>query len=732
MRREFTKIEEEKIFILVAKLIGTKRLAEQKSRLILNNVKKRMFVTKYKSLDDYIEYTKNNSDENRIFLSNLTIHTTYWFREKSNLDLFENWIEKLSDTKRTLSGLSVGCSTGQEVFSLALIIKNIGINFSIKGIDIDPVSIEVANKGVYSEKELNSIPEKFLKYILIGSNKTKGLITLNKDLRNCCKFEAQNAEKMETEKNYYDFIFCRNMLIYFDENQVDCIIKSLISALVPGGLLILGVSEPLGEKYKEIVPVKPAVFQKVSQELDNMEKLNPNAKKALIIEDSITIRKLLEPLLSSKNHSLYFADSLKSANELLKNQSFDVISLDVNLPDGNGLEWLRNKRKTELNTPVAVLSKIGENEKILFLELFRSGITEFFPKDILNGDSSKYQLFIQTFLGNQRKENQSNSHKLLILDDDKDVGEIFQLLLEQHNYEIISFTDSIEALEHLRTQKVDAILTDFRMPKMDGIEFIRQARSIYPGIPALLVSSFVENRQDLKIREDIDVLDKPIDEIALINSISNLLNSRPKNIDFELLHNIKFPCIVIGASTGGPQTLKRVLKKISVNVPPIVIVQHISQKFQNKFFTDLTNDVGLKHQIVDREMYLENECIYSSHPGKHVCIKQEGQKIIAYPVSALDGSGHTPSVNQLFDSAASLKTKCLAIMLTGMGDDGASAMKKMRSKGHKTVAQDENSIVFGMPRAAIEIGGACFTGSDWDIQRLLANILHQYQMKKIS
>ncbi|MCB9228711.1 MAG: response regulator [Deltaproteobacteria bacterium] len=731
MNRDFTKAETEKIFSLVSSLVGTKRLAKQQSRLILSNIKKRIRIVKSQSLEEYLQYTKQNSEENRFLISNLTVHTTYWFREKVNLDLFGSWLDNVARNKKVLRGISVGCSTGQEVFSAALMMEKRNIDYTILGIDIDPISVDTGQRGIYPESELSSIPHEYIKYILIGSGRTQGLFTLSKEIRDRCTFEVKNAEKMNYEKDKYDFILCRNMLIYFEEDQVNEIIQKLSFSLATDGMLILGISESLTKSFHGIEQLKPAVFRKNEGQKILSKSSDVFEKRILVIEDSKTIQSHIAALLGSEDHKYTIVDTLKKADDQLDQQSFSVISLDVNLPDGNGLTWLSEKRKHGLRLPVAVLSSISEEERSLFLDLFRSGVTEFFPKDILGSDSSQYQLFVRTFLGksNLRQNSSVKKQSIVIVDDDDDLVSLFKNILNSQNYEVHSFSDSLKALAYLKEHQVDGLLTDYRMPDMDGLELIRKARLLDPAVPVMILSGLIKNRKDIRSRTDIKVLDKPVDEVTFLNAIADLLKSKPERISPRSFQKTDFPCIVIGASTGGPQTLKRILEKVPANVPPLVIVQHIPEKFQEKFFVSLAADIGLRYRIVDREMKLENECLYVSDPGKHVCIRQRGPEIIAFPVSEPDGSGHCPSVNQLFRSAAQLSDKCLAILLTGMGSDGASAMKEMRNKGHITVAQDESSIVYGMPRAAVESGGACFTGSDWDIQTLISGISAQYHKK---
>lgn len=732
MKVEFTEDEEQKIFNLVSQFVSTNRLAEQKSRLIINNIKKRMHLNHYNSLQEYLDFAMEDINEKNYLLSNLTIHTTYWFREIVNLELFESWVQNYGNLRKRLKGLSIGCSTGQEVFSMALILAEKGIEFEITGLDVDPVSIETAQKGVYPISEFSSIPRKYDQFLMIGDGRTAGLFTLNKEVRKKCHFKVENIETANLEVNHYDFIICRNMLIYFDGRQVNKIIQKISESLIEEGLLILGVSEPLMNSVKGLISLKPAIFQKISSKNISCTLKGTQKKIALIIDESEQDLNRLIKILYSDQYEMRAARSLEEAKSVMEKEHIDVVSMDANLDPTGELRWLQDIRKSGNNIPFAVLSDNKNSENSNYFKLFSAGVTEFFPKEILKGDITNFLIFMHTFLG-VVAESDKKKHRqtILVVDDNKDICDLLFSLLKGHNLHVYSFTSSFEALEFLKKNSVDAVLSDYKMPDTDGIDFIRQAREIHPGVPALLVSGALANKDYLKNKMGIDVLHKPINEISLVRAVTSLLYSRPKKIVFDFFQNQIFSCIVIGASTGGPQTLKRILSHVSINIPPIVIVQHIPNKFQEKFFQDLADNCGLGYKSVDQEMELDRGCIYSSQPGFHVCVKQKGHKILAYPVEGNDGSGHTPSVNQLFKSASLLLDKCVAILLTGMGSDGAQALKDMKNNGHYTIAQDESSIVYGMPKAAVEYGAACFSASDSEIQQLLSNI-SCISVKKIS
>ena len=167
--------------------------------------------------------------------------------------------------------------------------------------------------------------------------------------------------------------------------------------------------------------------------------------------------------------------------------------------------------------------------------------------------------------------------------------------------------------------------------------------------------------------------------------------------------------IIIGASTGGTEAIKEVLTRLPADVPGILVTQHMPENF-TKSFADRLNTL-CKISVKEAE---HNERILPGHayiaPGhSHLLLKRSGANYMTELNQGPPVNRHRPSVDVLFRSAANVAgANALGIILTGMGKDGAQGLLEMRQAGSHTIAQDEEScIVFGMPREAINIGGAC-------------------------
>jgi two-component system chemotaxis response regulator CheB len=167
--------------------------------------------------------------------------------------------------------------------------------------------------------------------------------------------------------------------------------------------------------------------------------------------------------------------------------------------------------------------------------------------------------------------------------------------------------------------------------------------------------------------------------------------------------------IIIGASTGGTEAIKEVLTRLPADVPGILVTQHMPEAF-TKSFADRLNSL-CKISVKEAE---HNERILPGHayiaPGhSHLLLRRSGANYMTELYQGPPVNRHRPSVDVLFRSAANIAgANALGVILTGMGKDGAQGMLEMRQAGAYTIAQDEAScVVFGMPKEAIAMGGAC-------------------------
>lgn len=167
--------------------------------------------------------------------------------------------------------------------------------------------------------------------------------------------------------------------------------------------------------------------------------------------------------------------------------------------------------------------------------------------------------------------------------------------------------------------------------------------------------------------------------------------------------------IAIGASTGGVDAIGQILHSLPKGLPPIVITQHIPAAFSASFANRLNETTNIQIKEVNERMLLKNSCAYLAHGGTHLVVEKNLNEYYVKPLKGERISRHIPSVDVMFRSVNNVVGKnVLAIIMTGMGDDGCIGIKELFLNGAYTIAQDEKScVVFGMPKQAIIQGSIC-------------------------
>lgn len=195
-------------------------------------------------------------------------------------------------------------------------------------------------------------------------------------------------------------------------------------------------------------------------------------------------------------------------------------------------------------------------------------------------------------------------------------------------------------------------------------------------------------------------------------------NAKLKFVRTEIL---QAELIVIGASTGGPEAIKSLVRQLPENMPPIFIVLHMPRKLMGAFCKRLQSFTSLNVVDVTSSKKIEDNSIYIASGDKHMVIKNRDGQLYAESGNNIKVNNHCPSVDVLFRSVAECHNfKRLGILMTGMGVDGAMGLLQLKKSGALTVAQDQNSAaVYGMPRAAAELDAADYILSLDDIISML-------------
>jgi len=340
--------------------------------------------------------------------------------------------------------------------------------------------------------------------------------------------------------------------------------------------------------------------------------------------------------------------------------------------------------------------------------------------------------------------------RVLIVDDSASVRlALSDIIAADPELEVMATAaDPYVAVERIRQEVPDVMFLDIELPRMDGLTFLRKIMSQRP-IPVVICSSLAQAGSDTLMQAleagAVDVVAKPrvdstqflqesrmrICDAAKAAAHAKLKGLRkappPLTVEAKLTADalipplsdsrraamagrmpVTEPIVAIGASTGGTEALREVLEALPAASPGILIVQHMPEKFTAAFARRLDASCAMRiKEAEDGDPVLPGQVLLA--PGNlHMQLVRTGAR---YGVKVLEGphvSRHRPSVDVLFRSTAQAAGRnAMGMLLTGMGDDGARGLLEMRQMGAHTIAQDEDtSVVFGMPKEAIQRGAA--------------------------
>lgn len=319
--------------------------------------------------------------------------------------------------------------------------------------------------------------------------------------------------------------------------------------------------------------------------------------------------------------------------------------------------------------------------------------------------------------------------RVLLIDDSPLMLHIMQRMLSRFpEIQVVgTATNGREALDLLPALNPDVICTDLHMPVMDGLEFVRTAMADYPR-PILVVSVSVgpgsPNVFRLLEAGAVDIMPKPRDILgADMDKLSNELASKirilagvrvfrrrnhisaakPVAMPVPIAHPQTLRMVVIGASTGGPQALRQILKNLPANFPvPVVCVQHIGGDFLKEMVAWLDEACALPVRMAEQGETPQPGTVYFAPESLQLEWDHNGHFICSHTAPV---DGHCPSVTVTMRAAAHCFGGAVAgVLLTGMGHDGAEGMASIAAAGGVTIAQDEAScVVYGMPREAMAL-----------------------------
>jgi len=320
--------------------------------------------------------------------------------------------------------------------------------------------------------------------------------------------------------------------------------------------------------------------------------------------------------------------------------------------------------------------------------------------------------------------------KVLVVDDSAIVRQVLKERLSQEpDIEVVGVApDPYIARDKIVKLNPDVLILDVEMPRMDGITFLKKLMRYRP-MPVVIFSSLTPQGSELALEAlkegAVEVMVKPGGSYSVGEAIAQLAQKiraaakarflKPSSelppLDEEQVSetSLKYvgdEIIAIGASTGGTEALKVVLKQMPLNSPGIVIVQHMPPGFTEAFARRLNEICKIEvREARDKDPVLPGTALIAPG-GLHMVVMRSGTR---YYVKLKEGplvNYQRPSVDVLFSSVAKAAgPKAIGVIMTGMGSDGARGLLEMKKAGAKTIAQDENTcVIFGMPKEALKLG----------------------------
>lgn len=332
----------------------------------------------------------------------------------------------------------------------------------------------------------------------------------------------------------------------------------------------------------------------------------------------------------------------------------------------------------------------------------------------------------------EMSDRMSTPVRVLIVDDSAVVRQLLSTLLSADpEIEVVGTApDPHVARERIKALNPDVVTLDVEMPHMDGVTFLRKIMTLRPT-PVVMISTLTQAGAETTLEAleigAVDFIAKPVTDLAhAMTGLASELQNKVKAAARARIGVRRLPAtpaaprvhrprpqgssgkiVFIGASTGGVEALKVVLMGLPPDCPPTLITQHMPPRFTAAFAERLNRECAMTILEAVHDQVIEPGHVYIAPGSHHLEIHRSGGRNVCRLSDGPPVSGHRPSVDVLFRSAARTTGKsAVGVILTGMGKDGAEGMLEMRQAGAITLGQnEETSLVYGMPRVAFERGG---------------------------
>jgi len=350
---------------------------------------------------------------------------------------------------------------------------------------------------------------------------------------------------------------------------------------------------------------------------------------------------------------------------------------------------------------------------------------------------------------------QSAKTRVLVVDDSLFMRTLISDMLNSDpEIEVIGTAkEGTEAIKKVSKIKPDCITLDLAMPVWDGLTTLKHIMNEYPT-PVVILSAYSKSDADITMKclnaGAVGFVLKPSGELSLdIEQVKHQLVEEVKaasKVNLRKIESviIKKPIrkrrkltgiskiVVIGASTGGPQTLRLVLSSLPGDFSfPVIVVQHVPTSFFTQSLAEnLNQDCELKVKTIENNEPIQAGTVYLIPSGFRMKLRHLDTQDVISSLSREESNILSPSIDSAMKTLAQIyKENVIGIILSGMGEDGVEGMKAIKEAGGKTIVQDESSMIFGMPKAVIEEGYADKVLSPREITRFIVNIAEEDETK---
>lgn len=322
--------------------------------------------------------------------------------------------------------------------------------------------------------------------------------------------------------------------------------------------------------------------------------------------------------------------------------------------------------------------------------------------------------------------------RTLIIDDSALIRKMLREVFDRtDDIEVVGVaSDPLIARDKIKQLNPDVITLDIEMPRMDGLQFLSNLMRLRP-MPVVMVSTLTEKGapETLEALEmgAVDYICKPKAQSpedftefahALCDKVRVASKARVAAVETQRARkssrvvtreaNENYRRIIaVGSSTGGTEAIAEILSTLPVNCPPIVISQHIPEVFSASLAKRLDGRYPMEVMEARDDLEVKTGRVIIAQGGRHLRFRRKGDQLFTIIDDGPKQNLHKPSVEAMFDSLLQVAggKRLVAVMLTGMGADGAIAMKRLHDAGALTMAQNEaTSVVWGMPKSAYELG----------------------------